>query len=145
MSITVRELRNRADLKRFIAFPEKLYKDCPYWIPSIHSDEYATLGDRNPALEFCERALYLAWRGDEIVGRVAAIVNHKADELWQEKVVRFGWIDFIDDAEVVRALIDAVAAFGKERGCTKIKGPLGFSDMDKEGLLIEGFLIYRGV
>lgn len=137
--LTVRPIRNRCDLRRFITFPEKLYKNNTNWVHSLHSDEYDALGDKNPALEFCVRELYLAWRDDQIVGRVAAIVNHKANERWNEKVVRFGWIDFIDDGEVVRALIDAVAAFGRKHGCTIIKGPLGFSDMDKEGLLVEGF------
>ena len=130
--LTVRTVRNRRELHRFITFPERLYKDNPNWVHSLHTDEFNALGDRNPALEFCERELYLAWRDGEIVGRVAAIVNRKANELWKEQVVRFGWIDFIDDGEVVRALIDAVAAFGRERGCTVIKGPLGFTDMDVE-------------
>ncbi len=137
--LTVEPIRNRRALRQFITFPEKLYKDNPNWVHALHSDEYDSLGDKNPALEFCERALYLASRDGKIVGRVAAIVNGKANERWNEKVVRFGWIDFIDDAEVVKALIDAVVAFGRERGCTTIKGPLGFSDMDKEGLLVEGF------
>ena len=137
--LTVEPIRNRRALRQFITFPEKLYKENPNWVHALHSDEYDALGDKNPALEFCERALYLARRDGEIVGRVAAIVNGKANERWNEKVVRFGWIDFIDDAEVVKALIDAVEEFGRQRGCTKIKGPLGFSDMDKEGLLVEGF------
>ena len=137
--LIVRPVRNRRELRRFIAFPEKLYKDTPNWVPSLHSDEFDALGEKNPALEFCERELYLAWRDDRIVGRVAGIINHKANERWNEKVVRFGWIDFIDDGEVVRLLIDAVAGYGRERGCTTIKGPLGFSDMDKEGLMVEGF------
>ena len=139
MPLSIKEVQTRRELRRFITFPEKLYKDCPNWVPALHSDEFDTLGDKNPALEFCERALYLAYRDDEIVGRVAAIINHNANRRWKEEVVRFGWIDFIDDAEVVRALIDAVIAWGKERGCVKIKGPLGFTDMDKEGLLVEGF------
>ena len=139
MIISIKEVHNRRDLRRFITFPEKLYKDNPNWVPALHSDEFDTLGKKNPALEFCERALYLAWRDGEIVGRVAAIINHNANQRWQEEVVRFGWIDFIDDIEVVRALIDAVTAWGLARGCVKVKGPLGFTDMDKEGLLVEGF------
>lgn len=139
MTLCLQEVRSRRDLRRFITFPEKLYANCPNWVHSLHSDEKNTLGDKNPALEFCERACYLALRDGEIVGRVAAIVNHKANERWKENVVRFGWIDFIDDAGVVRLLIDAVVAFGKARGCTTIKGPLGFSDLDKEGLMVEGF------
>ena len=137
--IEIRKVSGRRELRRFIIFPEKLYQNCPYWIHSLHWDELATLGDSNPALEFCDRACYLALRDGEVVGRVAAIVNKKANKLWKENVVRFGWIDFIDDAKVVRALIDTVADFGRSHGCNKIKGPLGFSDMDKEGLLVEGF------
>lgn len=139
MTLSIEEVHTRRELKQFITFPEKLYRNNPYWVHSLHSDETDTLGDKNPALEFCERALYLAWRDGEIVGRVAAIINHNANKRWNEEVVRFGWIDFIDDIEVVRALIDAVTSWGKARGCIKIKGPLGFSDLDKEGLLVEGF------
>lgn len=139
MAVTVREIKNRRELRQFISFPEQLYKDNPNWVPALHSDEFSALGKKNPALEFCERACYLAWRDGRIVGRVAAIVNQKANERWNERVVRFGWIDFINDSEVVRALIDAVAEFGRARGCVKIKGPLGFSDMDKEGLMVDGF------
>ena len=139
MSLSLKEVRTRRELRQFITFPEKLYKNCPNWVPSLHGDEFDALGDKNPALDFCERALYLALRDGQIVGRVAAIINHNTNARWQEKVVRFGWIDFIEDIEVVRLLIDAVVRWGKERDCVKIKGPLGFSDMDKEGLLVEGF------
>lgn len=139
MTLSLKEVRTRRDLRRFITFPEKLYKDCPNWVPALHGDEFDALGSKNPALDFCERALYLALRDGQIVGRVAAIINHTANARWQEKVVRFGWIDFIEDVEVARLLLDQVAAWGRERGCVKIKGPLGFTDMDKEGLLVEGF------
>ena len=139
MTLTIQEVHTRRELGRFIAFPEELYKNSPYWVHSLHSDEFDTLGDKNPALEFCERVLYLAYREERIVGRIAGIINHKANQRWNEKVVRFGWIDFIDDADVVWLLIDTVAAWGKAHGCEKIKGPLGFSDLDKEGLLVEGF------
>ncbi len=139
MTLSIKEVLTRRELRQFITFPETLYKDCPNWVPALHSDEFDTLGDKNPAMDFCEKALYLAYRDGKIVGRVAAIINHNANRRWNEEVVRFGWIDFIDDAEVVRALIDAVIAWGTKRGCVKVKGPLGFSDMDKEGLLVEGF------
>ena len=139
MTLTIKEVHSRRELKQFITFPEKLYRNSPYWVHALHSDEFDTLGSKNPALDFCERALYLAWRDGEIVGRVAAIINHNANARWNEKVVRFGWIDFIDDLDVVRALIDAVTQWGRARDCVKIKGPLGFSDMDKEGLLVEGY------
>ena len=139
MSPQILEVRNRRQLREFILFPERLYQDNPNWVHALHGDEFDALGPKNPALEFCERALYLAVRDGKTVGRVAAIINHRANAHWKEEVVRFGWIDFIDDIEVVRALICAVADWGKARGCTRIKGPLGFSDMDKEGLLVEGF------
>ena len=139
MSVQIQVVSSRRDLRRFIVFPEKLYKDNPNWVHALLSDEFDTLGPKNAALEFCERELYLALRDGEIVGRVAAIINHRANEHWKENVVRFGWIDFIDDLEVVKALIGAVVEWGKARGCTRVKGPLGFSDMDKEGLLVEGF------
>ena len=139
MTLLTKEVLTRRELRQFVSFPENLYRNSPYWVPALHSDEYDTLGPKNPALEFCERALYLVLRDGEIVGRVAAIINHNANERWKEEVVRFGWIDFINDLDVVRALIDAVAAWGKARGCVKIKGPLGFSDLDKEGLLVEGY------
>ena len=139
MRTIIREVCNRKDLRTFITFPEKLYQNCANWVPSLIGDEFDTLGDKNPALEFCERAYFLAERDGETVGRVAAIINHNANRDWKENVVRFGWIDFIEDLEVVHALTDKVAEWGRARGCVKIKGPLGFSDFDKEGLLVEGF------
>ncbi|MBQ6958046.1 MAG: N-acetyltransferase [Bacteroidales bacterium] len=139
MRTIIREVCNRKDLRTFITFPEKLYQNCANWVPSLIGDEFDTLGDKNPALEFCERAYFLAERNGETVGRIAAIINRNANRDWKENVVRFGWIDFIEDLEVVQALTDKVAEWGRARGCVKIKGPLGFSDFDKEGLLVEGF------
>ena len=139
MRTIIREVCKRKDLRTFITFPEKLYQNCANWVPSLIGDEFDTLGDKNPALEFCERAYFLAERNGETVGRIAAIINHNANRDWKENVVRFGWIDFIEDLEVVQALTDKVAEWGRARGCVKIKGPLGFSDFDKEGLLVEGF------
>ena len=132
-------VKGRRMLKQFIRFPFDLFKDCPQWVPPFESDEINSLTDRNPSLSFCERELYLARRNGRIVGRVAAIINHKADEKWKERTVRFGWIDFIEDFDVAKALIDTVTAWGRERGAEKVKGPLGFTDMDREGLLVEGF------
>lgn len=140
MAVSIVEVAKRKDLKRFITFPEKLYRDHPLWVPAMISDEYATL-DRflNPAFRHCEARYFLAVRDGETVGRVAAIINRNANRDWNERTVRFGWIDFIDDNEVSGALLDAVRQWGREKGMTCIKGPLGFSDMDKEGLLVEGF------
>lgn len=134
------EVKGRKALRSFITFPEKLYKDCPNWVPALMGDEYDTFDRKgNGAFEYCDCKCFLAYHGRKIVGRVAAIINNKANELWAGKTVRFGWFDFIEDEDVARALTDAVAVWGKTLGCDTIKGPLGFTDMDKEGLLVEGF------
>ncbi len=138
-NIQIVTVSGRGQLLKFIRFPFELFKDCPQWAPPFESDELNSLTDKNPALKFCEKELYLAMRDGRIVGRIAAIMNHNANKKWGEKVVRFGWLDFVDDFDVLKALVDAVAAWGRERGATKIKGPLGFTDMDREGLLVEGF------
>ena len=126
-------------LKAFIRFPLDLYKTCENWVPPFESDEFNSLGSKNPSLEFCERELFLAFQGKKIVGRVAAIINHRANEKFNEKTVRFGWIDFIEDFDVAKALINTVMVWGAKRGANLIKGPLGFTDMDREGLLVDGF------
>ena len=106
----------------------------------MRMDEKNTLSPKkNPAFDFCEARYFLAYIGKDLVGRVAAIINNTSNTRWNEKLVRFGWIDFIDDHEVSKALIDAVIEWGKSKGMTGIHGPLGFSDMDNEGMLIEGF------
>lgn len=140
MSITIREAEDRASIKDFVKFPINLYKDCPYYVPSLVLDEMDTLNyKKNPAFEFCESKLFLAYRDNKIVGRIAGIVNHRSNEVWNQKRVRFGFIDFIDDSEVVDALFDAVIAWGKSKGLDEIHGPMGFTDLDHEGLLIEGY------
>jgi len=140
MSVEIKTVRNRQDLRRFVDFPEKLYKDCDNWVPALRGDEFDTFDPKkNGAYDYCESECYLAVREGEVVGRVAAIINHHANRDWGEEIVRFGWLDFIEDKEVLKALLDAVVAWGKARGCTKVKGPWGFTDMDKEGLLVEGF------
>ncbi len=121
-------------------FQNQLYEGNPNFVPKIFLDELNTLDPKkNPAYEFCEAAMFLAYRDGKVVGRVAAIVNNIANKNWDHKEVRFGWIDFIDDYEVSGALLDKVIAFGKERGMTKLVGPLGFTDFDPEGMLVEGF------
>lgn len=127
-------------LKRFIRFNYEFYKNNPYSVPDLYDDMLGTLSaKRNAAFDFCEADYFLALRDGQIVGRVAAIINRHANEKWGKRMVRFGWIDFIDDIEVSRALINAVKAWGKERGMDTIEGPLGFTDMDAEGMLVEGF------
>ena len=140
MSISIRRVESKAELKRFIRFANNLYKGNNYYVPAIVIDDLATFDKRkNGAYDFCDVELYLAYREGEIVGRVAAIINHKANERWDVRQVRFGWFDFIDDIEVSTALLDAVSAFGKARGMNQIVGPLGFTDFDPEGMLVEGF------
>ena len=138
--VTIVEVKTGRQLRQFITYPEKLYKDCPQWVPPLMGDEYDTLSKKNSALEYCEFILFLALdEKKQIAGRVAGIINNKANERWNERNVRFGWIDFINDIEVVRALVGAVEDWGRKKGMTKIKGPLGFTDFDKEGMLVEGY------
>lgn len=140
MSVQIRKVTTRKELKTFVRFANRMYKGNPYYVPSMPMDDLNTFNpEKNGAFDFSEAELYLAYKDEKVVGRVAAIINHKANEAWKVKQVRFGWIDFIDDMEVSGALLDAVAAFGKSRGMTQIAGPLGFTDFDPEGMLVEGF------
>jgi hypothetical protein len=139
-SIQIKRVETKKDLKRFIEFHYDLYKGNPYDVPNLYSDEVKTLSkNKNAAFDFCEAEYYLALKEGKIVGRVAAIINHKANEKWKKKDVRFGWIDFIDDIEVSRALFEAVEEYGRKKGMDDIVGPLGFTDMDPEGMLTWGF------
>ena len=139
-TVEIKEVTNKKELKRFIQFRYDLYRNCRQAVPFLFSEEMNTLrNDLNACFDFCEATYFMAFRGDEMVGRVAAMINHRANERWQRKDVRFGWLDFIDDPEVSRALMEAVEKWGKEKGMTEIAGPLGFTDMDREGLLVEGF------
>lgn len=137
--ITIRTVASRRDLKKFIAFPNKLFKDVPSYIPALNFDERNLLTDKNPALEHCSRELFLAERDGKVVGRVAAIINSSVNEYWNKKSVRFGWFDFIEDYEVFTALLDKVAEYGRTHGMTEIEGPFGFTDMDKECWAIDNF------
>ena len=138
--LEIRIVKNRRDLRQFIQFYYDMYRDNPYAVPYLYADEMATLRrDKNPSFECCESEYFMAFRGDRMVGRVAAIINHRANERWQVNQVRFGWFDFIDDIEVSGALLDAVAQWGRQRGMNQMAGPLGFIDTDREGMLVEGF------
>ncbi len=140
MYTQIKKVTTKSELKRFIRFNYEMYKDNPYSVPDLYEDMLKTFNPRkNPAFEFCEAEYFLAYQGNKLVGRVAAIINHHANEQWNKQTVRFGWIDFIDDEDVSKALLDAVATWGHEHGMTSIEGPLGFTDMDAEGMLIEGF------
>lgn len=140
MAVEIRKISNRSGLKAFIQFANDLYKDCPNYCPPLWFDEMNTFDrKRNPVMEFSDYQLFMAYRDGKAVGRIAAIINSKANEAWKVKKVRFGWMDFIDDKEVSRALLDAVKQWGKERGMTSMNGPVGFTDWDHEGLLLEGY------
>lgn len=139
-SITIKKVETKEDLKAFIEFHYDLYEGTEYDVPNLYSDEVNTLSkDKNAAFDFCVADYYLAIRDNKVVGRVAAIINNKANEKWDQKRVRFGWIDFIEDKEVLEALLKAVEDFGKAHGMNEIVGPLGFTDMDPEGMLTWGF------
>ncbi len=140
MAVEIKKVNSKAELKRFIRFNYEFYKENKYAVPDLYDDMLNTFSPKkNAAFEFCEADYFLAYREGQIVGRVAAIINRRANEQWNKKTVRFGWIDFIDDIEVSRALIDTVKQWGKERGMDCLEGPLGFTDMDAEGMLVEGF------
>lgn len=138
--VKVVPVNNRRQLRQFARFNYVLYRNCPYSVPDLFSDIVDLMTpSTNAAFEFSDAQPFLAYRDGRIVGRVAAIINHKANKVWNTDTVRFGWIDFIDDIEVARALLNAVEEWGRERGMTRVEGPLGFTDFDPEGMLTEGF------
>lgn len=138
--IKIRKVNTKKELKRFIQFYYDLYRSNNCAVPYLYSDEMATLRrDKNPSFECCEAEYFLAYKDGRVVGRVAAIINHRANERWNCKQVRFGWFDFVDDLEVSTALIKVVEDWGKTKGMTEIVGPLGFIDTDREGMLVDGF------
>ncbi len=140
MAIILQEVKTKWQQYKFAKFGNDLYKDCEEFCPHLLLDEMNTFNPaKDPSYDVCESVQYLAYRDGQIVGRVAGIINRVANERWGVKKVRFGWIDFIDDYEVSRALLDAVAAWGKSKGMNQLNGPVGFTDWDYEGLLIEGF------
>ena len=139
-SVQIKRVETKKDLKAFIECHYDLYEGNQYDAPNLYSDELNTLSkDKNAAFDFCEAEYFLALKEGKVVGRVAAIINNKANEKWDKKDVRFGWIDFIDDIELSKALLKAVEDYGRENGMTSVVGPLGFTDMDPEGMLTWGF------
>ncbi len=139
-SVVVTKVESKNDLKNFINFHYDLYKGNEYDVPNLFSDDMSTLSkDKNAAFEFCEAECFIARKDGRVVGRVAAIINHRANKKWNRQSVRFGWIDFIDDLEVSSALMKAVEEYGKSKGMTEVVGPLGFTDFDPEGMLTFGF------
>ena len=139
-AITIKEVKSRCDLLRFVKFGIDLYKGNPYYCPPIIFDEVNTFRpSSNPALDVCDYVIYMAYRDKKIVGRIVGIINHRANEAWGVKKCRFGWLEFIDDYEVFKSLMDAVSEWGKSRGMDRLNGPVGFTDFDHQGLLLEGF------
>ena len=138
--ITIERVETNKQRKEFVKFPGRLYKDNEYY---NHPIVYDSLADMDPAknfaYDFCEARFYLARRDGNVVGRIGAIINHKADEKWNTRQMRFWQVDFVDEREISEALFKAVEEWAKERGCTELVGPLGFTDLDLEGMLVEGF------
>ncbi len=140
MIVEIREVVTRSEIKRFVEFQNNLYRDNKYFIPALLGDEIDTLSkQKNPAFERCEAIYFMAYVDGRAVGRIAGIINHLVNEKDGAKRARFGYIDFIDNAEVVDALFSAVEQWARAKGMNEIHGPLGFSDMDPEGMLVEGF------
>ena len=140
MSVEIKSVTTRKELKAFVQFYYDLYRNSPYAVPYLYSDELKTLTrDKNPAFAFCDTQYFMAYKDGRLCGRIAGIINRRANDHWQRKIVRFGWFDFTDDAEVADALLQAVADWGRRQGLTELVGPMGFEDMDREGMLVEGF------
>lgn len=140
MSIEIKKVSSKKELKEFVKFAFKLYKNNPYYIPSLTFDELNTFDTKkNPAFDFCEADFFLAYKDGEIAGRTAVILNKDTNKWWKQEHARFGWFDVIDDIEVTKALIETAENWAKEKGMKALKGPLGFCDLDHEGMLVHGF------
>ena len=139
-TLSVKKVETKQEMDDFVRFTRTHYAACVQYVPDLESDVRDTFNPKkNPGLEFSEMQLFLAYKDDKVAGRVVAIINNRANSTWNVKNVRFGWIDFIEDIDVAKALLDAVEQWGKERGMTHCQGPMGITDMDKEGMLTEGF------
>jgi GNAT superfamily N-acetyltransferase len=140
MSVEIKEVTSKSDLHAFVKFPHTLYKKNPYWIPPLVKDELITLNkQKNPAFENCDAKLWLAYKDGKLVGRIAGIINKDFLRKWKNAYARFGWVDFIDDPEVSAALFTTVEDWAATYHMKAVHGPLGFTDFDPEGLLLEGF------
>lgn len=138
--VEIREVKSKSDLRRFVAYPNKLYRDVPQFMPPLQGEDMADWDrKKNPAFEYCDAKCYLALRDGEIVGRIGAILSRRSNEKWNKRRMRFTQVDFIDDIEVSTALFETVEAWAREMGCNEVHGPLGFTDLDREGMLVEGF------
>ncbi|MBQ1988297.1 MAG: hypothetical protein II234_00135 [Clostridia bacterium] len=140
MGIEIKEVVTKKDLWKWVRFPNKLYKDNEFFVPFLENDEFETFSkDKNPAYAFCETRLFLAYKDGEIAGRIAGLINHAYNKKWGKNAIRFTRFDFIDDFDVSKSLFDSVVNWGKERTFSEIMGPIGFTDMDHEGMLVDGF------
>ena len=140
MSVTIVRVENKRQMDQFVNFTLDLYRNCPNYVPELAIDTKATLNpDKNPAFEFSQAQPMLAMKDGKVVGRVVALISDRVNEKWEKKIVRFSWIDFVEDFEVCKALLDAVVAWGRERGMTTLQGPMGFTDFDREGALTYGY------
>lgn len=140
MSVEIKEVLTKKDLKKWVEFPNTLYKGVDAYVPFLFNDEMDTFTkEKNPAYEFCETKLFLAYRDNKIVGRIGALINHAANKKWKTNAIRFTRFDFINDFAVSEALFNEVIKWGKEKGFTKVMGPIGFTDLDHEGMLVDGF------
>lgn len=140
MMVKIEEVTNQKQLEKFIDFPFSIYKGNPYWVPPLLMDERNTLDwKKNPAFEVSQARYWLAYKDGKMVGRIAGIHNPKANEKWNQRNLRFGWVDFVDDSEVSKALFETVENWALDLGLEAVHGPLGFTDLDPEGMLIEGF------
>lgn len=140
MPLELRPVESGRDLRRFVAYPFSLYRNHPYWVPPLILDELHTLNpSKNPAFEYCRAKLWMAYRDGRPAGRIAGIINRRYIEIWGHRYARFGWVDFENDPEVAKALFDTAEAWARAQGMDGIHGPLGFTDMDHEGMLVEGF------
>jgi len=140
--VVILEVLTKKDLRKWVRFPNKLYKDNKFFVPFLESDEFDTFSgslEKNPGYAFCETKLFLAYKDGKLAGRIAGLINHAYNEKWKKNAIRFTRFDFIDDYAVSAALFDKVVSWGKERGYAEIMGPIGFTDLDHEGMLVEGF------
>ena len=138
--IQIVEVNSKRALRKFVNLPNKMYKDVPQFVPAFYGDDLSDWDKtKNPAFQYCEARAFLAYKNGKIVGRIAGILNRQANEKWHTNRMRFSQVDFIDDPEVSKALFDTVEKWAIEKGCDELQGPLGFCDMDREGMLVEGY------
>ena len=139
-AVQIVEVNNKKQLRKFVKFPNKMYKDVPQFVPAFYGDDMSDWDKtKNPAFAYCEARAFLAYKDGKLVGRIAGILNNQANEKWHTNRMRFSQVDFIDDPEVSKALFDTVEQWAVEKGCDELQGPLGFCDLDREGMLVEGY------